>query len=1097
MHRRRSRNLRKRRRFQIEALESRRLLAAQLDYGDAPDLGPGTGEGDYTTLPAYGGPSHEVSAALYMGTRPDGEVDPQPNSAADGDDYASGLFDDENGVSNPKLQLTVTATSSPAVSVFVTNTTGQPATLYGWIDANGDGVFDNATERASKDVGYTGDSPVPTELQFSEIIPSFHGTTYARFRLGLTDDPAAANPTGAGGIGEVEDYQAHVTIPVRTGIPSWQRDTEINRFLADNDFGESMAAIGDVDGNGAIDLAVGAPGDDTGGINRGAVHVLLRDEHGAVLRTDYLASGMSGLHELNDFDHFGSSISAVGDLDGNGVTDLIVGSPGDNTGGGGVGAAYLLYLEVEDGRVVVDRSTRLASDVSGLESLIDGRGFGSEVTAIGDLNDDQVMDLAIAQGREWCGGACPCAAHATGRINSEHSRSASGRRRNSNATSTWGSSLVGVGDVDGDGTPDLAVGDPFNSNGGTIDILFLQSDGTVREVSRIGAGISSRSAFGYSLAALGDVDGDEVPDLHVGSNGSSRTVLLSANGTVLYYDGGGLTSGMTEAVVSAGDPDGDGALEIVVFQDGQLKSHRVSESIRSDEGQDRINDSRESFVFDTLSEGSEVRALASIGNLDGIGMPDVAVGVPGYDALGVDAGAIQTVFRYQRGNQSAQLIASNTGGMGPLRSFDRFGFAVAEAGDLDGDGFDDLYVTAPGDSSNRGTIYTLYLNSDGLVKEYVELDINTNGVAFSELGLSLDVAGDMNGDGVTDLVVSSLTANRLQHQVQLLLMDADLAGGRLQRVDRPAGAGRKWGSQVAGLGDVNGDQVPDLAIADPQSSRVDVLFMNQSPPVGSATMFQTVTSIPGGGSKLFGSSLAAMGDMDDDGISELAVGSANRVSVYFLNADGTVEYGQGFGRNSVYDDLDIPVSSLAALPGNADDNYVYLASASEEIYVDGLARALSRSHSVSNQPVRDIDADNFADSLTTIGDLDGNGVVDVVLGQPGSLHVLFMGPATSSLGNNGLIERVTEISVEEVSSPIARTVLRGGIDIDTATSLGDVVSNIGDLDGDGLDDLAISNGSRVDLLFLNSDGTVRSTTPIEMGTTVGASPGSVILTVTV
>ena len=180
--------------------------------------------------------------------------------------------------------------------------------------------------------------------------------------------------------------------------------------------------------------------------------------------------------------------------------------------------------------------------------------------------------------------------------------------------------------------------------------------------------------------------------------------------------------------------------EIVVFQDGQLKSHRVSESIRSDEGQDRINDSRESFVFDTLSEGSEVRALVSIGNLDDLGMPDVAVGVPGYDALGVDAGAIQTVFRYQRGNQSAQLIASNTGGMGPLRSFDRFGFAVAEAGDLDGDGFDDLYVTAPGDSSNRGTIYTLYLNSDGLVKEYVELDINTNGVAFSELGLSMSQA---------------------------------------------------------------------------------------------------------------------------------------------------------------------------------------------------------------------------------------------------------------------------------------------------------------------------------------------------------------------
>ena len=84
----------RRRRFQFEALESRRLLAAELDYGDAPDLGPGFGPGNYATLLGDNGPSHIVSASLYIGTQrdgqpngvPDAEDDAQPNIAADGDD---------------------------------------------------------------------------------------------------------------------------------------------------------------------------------------------------------------------------------------------------------------------------------------------------------------------------------------------------------------------------------------------------------------------------------------------------------------------------------------------------------------------------------------------------------------------------------------------------------------------------------------------------------------------------------------------------------------------------------------------------------------------------------------------------------------------------------------------------------------------------------------------------------------------------------------------------------------------------------------------------------------------------------------------------
>ena len=122
-------------------------------------------------------------------------------------------------------------------------------------------------------------------------------------------------------------------------------DTGGGPTLANGDrFGRSVSSLGDFDGDGVSDLAVGAYGDKTGGTNRGAVHVLLLNSDGTVKNSRKIASNTGGAPGLADGDGFGISVSSLGDLDRNGVTDLAVGAPGaadTNT----PGTVHVLFMQ--------------------------------------------------------------------------------------------------------------------------------------------------------------------------------------------------------------------------------------------------------------------------------------------------------------------------------------------------------------------------------------------------------------------------------------------------------------------------------------------------------------------------------------------------------------------------------------------------------------------------------------------------------------------------------------------------------------------------------------------------------------------------------
>ena len=165
--------------------------------------------------------------------------------------------------------------------------------------------------------------------------------------------------------------------------------------LGDNDFfGTATANPGDLDGNGVMDMAVGAPGDDDGGTGRGAVYVLFMNTDGTVKSHQKISDtegNFSGT--LDDGDSFGNSLTSLGDLNGDGITDLAVGAHGDDDRAG-AGATYVLFLNA-DGTV---KSSQIISategNFSGVLQISDF--FGYSLSTLGDLDNDGIFGLLFA-----------------------------------------------------------------------------------------------------------------------------------------------------------------------------------------------------------------------------------------------------------------------------------------------------------------------------------------------------------------------------------------------------------------------------------------------------------------------------------------------------------------------------------------------------------------------------------------------------------------------------------------------------------------------------------------------------------------------------
>jgi hypothetical protein len=374
---------------------------------------------------------------------------------------------------------------------------------------------------------------------------------------------------------------------------------------ARDDFGESAVAIGDLDGDAIIDIAVGAENDDDGGPERGAVWILFLNPDGTVKAHQKISATAGGFTGgLADHDEFGQSVACLGDLDGDLVADIAVGAVGDDDGGTDRGAIWILFLR-PDGTV---KNHQKISAIEGAfnGNLSDDGGFPESMINLEDLDGDGVADLAAGAKFDDDGGANRGAVwvlflNRDGTVKDHHKISSTTEdfRGGLDNNDQLGQSMARLDDLDGDAVQEIAVGAKFDDDGGAdrgaLWVLFLNRDGSVKAHKKISdtaggfeGALYNNGGFGESAAALGDFDRDGVPDVAIGIEwdndgapecGAIYILLLNSDGSVKAHEKissitGGFTSVLSDndqfgqAIVPLGDMNGDGVSDLVVAADG-------------------------------------------------------------------------------------------------------------------------------------------------------------------------------------------------------------------------------------------------------------------------------------------------------------------------------------------------------------------------------------------------------------------------------------------------------------------------------------------------------------------------------------------------
>lgn len=622
--------------------------------------------------------------------------------------------------------------------------------------------------------------------------------------------------------------------------------------------GNKVSSAGDVNGDGYSDVLISAYLFD--------LNVPNQKDHGIVNLYLGSSSGISSQQPPartfygKDNDHMGSSIACAGDVNGDGYSDIVLGAEFYDNGQFNEGGVFV-YHGSKDGIVGDPVATMESNQADGY--------FGTAIASAGDVNGDGYSDILVGcytfdNGQKDEGHVFVYHGGADG-IGTKDGISVT----NNKTAALMGFSVAGAGDVNGDGYGDVIVGAPYYDNGESAEgVAFVYNgsvDGLVTNTYALLQKNQANSYFGGSVAGAGDVNGDGYDDVIVGAK--EFTNGESAEGLVFFYQGSSLG----------------------------IDQNAVPTMLQ-------VNKASADFGF----------SVAGAGDINRDGYADIIIGAPTYSSIG-------NVFVCYGGPNGPAGTTQIDG----WQSNSHYGEAVSSAGDVNGDGYSDIIIGGWGlayGEQGEGAAYIHHGSSLGInVIHSKRIESNQIDANF---GISVASAGDVNGDGFSDLIVGARNFDNGESNEGVAIVYYGTLGGINDSSPAPATleanvASAYFGSSVNSAGDVNGDGYSDVIVGAPN-------FTNGQTNEGSAFIFhgspngvKTTISFSNEGNVLnsfMGKSVSGAGDINGDGYSDILVGAIGYDNGQALDAGAAfVYYGNNCKglRNNIRlynDDLITPIS---------------------------------------------------------------------------------------------------------------------------------------------------------------------------------------------